>query len=53
MVLRSIKEGFLLRRICITYCIYSTVFLNIDGCIYYYLSADVIYAWDNKDHEKW
>ena len=38
--------------ICIKYCIYSTVLLHIDRCVYYDFPSDVIYAWDNKDHEK-
>ena len=44
---------YVTRGICIAYCTYSTVFLHIDSCIYHEFPADVIYAWNDKDHEKW
>ena len=53
MVFRLIKEGVCYGEVFALHVAFMQLYFYILIVLYYDFPADVIYAWDNKDHEKW
>ena len=53
MVFRLIKEGVCYGEVFALHVAFMQLYFYILIVLYYDFPADVIYAWNDKDHEKW